>query len=217
MRVHDLPAWWIAGLLLRDLEQTPDDRVVPVLIAAAQAQGRHPAGGQTRQNRCAHGPIGCSLAGASRFQRMQPVRNDSSKTRNWLAEMNAMQCRRMPDPESAWVNRLQRSVKMTDDGRQKLDEALDRLQQDTPDRVCRAIRWLRNPQARWIRLPIGLACIASGFFWYLPVVGVEFIPLGLLLIAIDVPFLRKPVAAFTIWLEDKWEALRDWWHRKRQP
>jgi hypothetical protein len=104
---------------------------------------------------------------------------------------------------------------MSEKGNKKLDQAFKGLQRETPDRISRAIRWLRNPEARWIRLPLGLALVIGGFFGFLPVLGVEFIPLGLLLIAIDIPFLRKPVGNFTLWLEHKWEALRRWWRHKR--
>jgi hypothetical protein len=90
------------------------------------------------------------------------------------------------------------------------------LQHETPDRVARAIRWLRNPKSRRIRIPLGLALIVSGFFGFLPVLGFEFIPLGLLLIAQDVPFLRKPVGKATLWLEHKWVALRTWWRCRRR-
>lgn len=102
-------------------------------------------------------------------------------------------------------------------GDPELDEALDRLEEDTPDRVSRAIRWLRNPKAKWVRLPIGLLFVACSFLWFLPVVGIEMLPLGLLLIAIDVPFLRRPVARMTLWLEHKWRAVRAWWHQRRRP
>lgn len=105
---------------------------------------------------------------------------------------------------------------MSDDGRKKLDQAYEGLEHEVPDRVARAIRWLRNPDSRWIRLPVGLVLIVSGFFGFLPVLGFEFIPLGLLLIAQDVPFLRSPVADLTLWLECKWVELRKWWQRKRQ-
>lgn len=107
-------------------------------------------------------------------------------------------------------------IDLSDEGRKKLDQAYDGLERETPDRVARAIRWLRNPKARWIRLPLGLLLVAGGFFGFLPILGFEFIPLGLLLIAQDLPFLQKPVARLTIWLERKWVELRKWWKRKRQ-
>lgn len=96
-------------------------------------------------------------------------------------------------------------------GQKQLDKAYDGLEQEAPDRVSKAIRWLRKPEARWIRWPLGLLLIAGGFFGFLPVLGIEFIPVGLLLIAQDIPILRKPVGIAVQWLERKWLALRRRW------
>jgi hypothetical protein len=107
---------------------------------------------------------------------------------------------------------------MRDEGRRVLDEAYDGLEQEVPDRVARAIRWLRDPKARWVRIPLGVLFLIGGALWFLPVVGLELIPLGLLLIANDVPFLRKPVGRAMLWLEAKWRALKAWWEdRRREP
>lgn len=103
---------------------------------------------------------------------------------------------------------------MGDDGRKKLDQAFEGLEREAPDTVARAIRWLRDPDSQWVRLPIGFLLIAAGLFGFLPIIGYEFIPLGLLLIAQDVPFLREPVGSFTLWLEDKWVALKAWWRHR---
>ena len=100
---------------------------------------------------------------------------------------------------------------MADDGRKELDQAFEQLQEEVPDRMSRAIRWLRNPKARWIRIPVGVLFIIGGLLWFLPVVGIEMLPISLLLIAQDVPFLRKPVGRAMIWLERKWVALRRRW------
>lgn len=105
---------------------------------------------------------------------------------------------------------------MEDEGRRKLDQAYDGLERETPGRVARAIRWLRDPGSRWVRLPLGLLLIVGGVFGFLPILGFEFIPLGLLLIAQDVPFLREPVGSFTLWLERKWVELRQRWQRRRR-
>lgn len=103
---------------------------------------------------------------------------------------------------------------MEDKGREKLDQAYEGLEREVPDRVSRAIRWLRDPQSRWIRLPLGLLLIVGGVFGFLPILGFEFIPIGLLLIAQDIPFLREPVGSATLWLEHKWMALRDRWKHR---
>ena len=100
-----------------------------------------------------------------------------------------------------------------DEGRRTLDQAYEGLEEEVPDRVSRAIRWLRDPKSRWVRLPLGILLIVSSFLWFLPIVGIEFLPLGLLLIAEDVPVLRKPVGRMIIWLEHRWVALKRWWKR----
>ena len=104
---------------------------------------------------------------------------------------------------------------MADEGAKILNEAYEGLEREAPDRVSRAIRWLRKPEARWLRWPLGVLLIVAGFFGYLPIVGVEMIPLGLLLLAQDIPFLRKPVGKGILWLEHKWIDLRRWWQARK--
>jgi hypothetical protein len=99
----------------------------------------------------------------------------------------------------------------------KLDLAYDELEQHAPDRVARAIRWLRNPKGKAVRLPLGIVLVAAGLLGpVVPLLGVEFIPIGLLLIAQDVPPLREPVADMTLWLERQWVRLRCWRQHKRR-
>lgn len=105
---------------------------------------------------------------------------------------------------------------MSDEGKKKLNLAMDGLEQESPDRVARMIRWLRDPNSKWVRLPLGFLFVVAGVFGFLPILGFEMIPLGLLLLAQDIPFLREPVANFTLWLERKWRALRSWWQEKRR-
>jgi uncharacterized membrane protein len=89
-------------------------------------------------------------------------------------------------------------------GKELLEQAFDGLEQQTPDRLTRLIRWLRDPKSRKIRIPLGILFILSSFLWFLPVLGIEFLPIGLLLIAQDVPFLRRPVAKMMLWGEQTW-------------
>ncbi len=97
----------------------------------------------------------------------------------------------------------------------ELEEAFDELEQEVPHRLTRLIRWLRTPRARLVRLPLGILCIIGSFLWFLPVLGLWFLPLGLLLIAQDVRFLRRPVGKMTLYLLDRWTQLRKWWARRR--
>jgi hypothetical protein len=101
-------------------------------------------------------------------------------------------------------------------GKEVLERAFDGLEQELPDRVSRAIEWLRDPKSRWVRFPIGLLFMAASFFWFLPVLGVEFFPIGLMLIAQDIPFLRRPVGKLLLWLESMWRALKRRWRTRKR-
>ena len=90
----------------------------------------------------------------------------------------------------------------------ELDQAYEALERELPDRLARAIRWLRSPNARWWRIPIGLIFILCSFLWFLPIVGVEFLPVGLLLLSQDIPFLGKPTARALMWSLRKWSAIK---------
>jgi hypothetical protein len=97
----------------------------------------------------------------------------------------------------------------------KLEKAYDRLERHTPDSMARALRWLRNPKAKWVRLPLGILLVVAGLLGPLvPGLGIQFIPPGLLLIAQDLPPLREPVAQMTLWLERQWVNLRCRWRRR---
>ena len=89
-----------------------------------------------------------------------------------------------------------------------LDRELDRLQQKLPPRVAHFIRWVRRPSARWVRWPIGVFLILGGVLAILPVLGLWMIPLGLALIAQDVPFLRPPLARLVAWINRRWQGDR---------
>jgi len=93
-------------------------------------------------------------------------------------------------------------------GKQTLDEAFDQLEAELPQRAARAVHWTRGPRARWVRLPLGILAICFAVFWFMPIIGLEWLPIGLLLIALDVPFMQRPVGLFILWLLEKWKQLR---------
>ncbi len=47
------------------------------------------------------------------------------------------------------------------------------------------------PGSRWIRIPVGLLLIVFGLLGFLPVVGFWMIPLGLIVLSIDLPIVRR--------------------------
>jgi len=94
------------------------------------------------------------------------------------------------------------------DGRQELRLAFRRFEQEVPTSFGKTLRWLRHPRSRWIRLPVGVLMVLGGIFSILPVLGLWMLPIGLLLLAGDVPALRRPVARFTVWAAERWARLR---------
>jgi hypothetical protein len=61
---------------------------------------------------------------------------------------------------------------------------------------------------------MALLLILGGVFSILPGLGIWMLPLGLLVIALDVPFLRKPMGKSTLWGADKWAASRPWFSER---
>ena len=75
----------------------------------------------------------------------------------------------------------------------ELDAELDRLQERLPERVSRFVGKVRSPGAAPYRIPIGIALIGGGVVGFLPILGFWMIPLGLAVMAQDVPPLRPPL------------------------
>ncbi|MFA6228626.1 MAG: hypothetical protein WC617_00450 [Rhodanobacter sp.] len=94
----------------------------------------------------------------------------------------------------------------------RLNHQLDRIERPLPAAVRRTLRWLRAPSKRWVRLPAGLLLIVGGLLSILPLLGFWMLPLGLLLLAQDLPFLRRPLRRALLCSERRW--LR--WKRSRQ-
>ncbi len=95
-----------------------------------------------------------------------------------------------------------------DNGKAVLRRAFRQLEHEVPGTVAHVLRSLRHPHARWIRIPTGAILVLGGIFSILPFLGIWMLPLGLLLIAYDVAFLREPVGRFTLWGLAKWASLR---------
>jgi len=72
-----------------------------------------------------------------------------------------------------------------------------------PPRMRSVIRWLRRPSSRWARIPAGLLFCLGGLLWILPVLGLWMLPLGLVLLAEDIPALRRMTDRALHWIEHR--------------
>jgi hypothetical protein len=59
------------------------------------------------------------------------------------------------------------------------------------------------PGAVWLRVPLALGLMAGGFVGFLPVLGFWMLPLGLALLALDLPFMRSPMARLLAFINGK--------------
>ena len=55
------------------------------------------------------------------------------------------------------------------------------------------------PRSRLIRMALGLALIAGGLLGFLPVLGFWMIPLGLLVLSVDLPIVRRWRRRLEVW------------------
>ncbi len=58
-----------------------------------------------------------------------------------------------------------------------------------------------------IRAIVGLLLILGGILWFLPILGLWMIPLGLLVLALDFPLARRGYLSIMLWFR-KWRTLR---------
>ena len=92
---------------------------------------------------------------------------------------------------------------MTSRAAPDFDQEARKLQKRLPRFAGAALRWgiESSPFVRW---PIAIVFIFAGFLGFLPILGFWMAPLGLILIAEDVPFLRPPLARLFAWILKKW-------------
>ena len=88
----------------------------------------------------------------------------------------------------------------------ELDEHLEQFERRLPENMRGLVRWLRKPGSGLVRVPLGIVLILFGLVGFLPILGFWMIPLGLLVLAIDVPLVRPPLISVLDWVERKWPA-----------
>lgn len=81
------------------------------------------------------------------------------------------------------------------------ERRIERLIARLPARLQPVVRWLRRPVARWVRIPAGLLLVAGSLLALLPVFGLWMLPLGLLLLADDLPPVRRFTGRILCWIE----------------
>jgi hypothetical protein len=92
-----------------------------------------------------------------------------------------------------------------------LQRRLDRAERYLPGLLREWLAHLRRPSASWVRVPLGILLVIGGLLSILPVLGIWMLPLGLVLLALDVVLLRRPTARMLVIGERLWSRLRRGW------
>lgn len=66
-------------------------------------------------------------------------------------------------------------------------------------RVKFAGRVFQLPKSRLLRLPLGFAFIVMGIFGFLPVLGFWMIPVGVVILSVDSPLMRRLRRRAEVW------------------
>jgi hypothetical protein len=88
--------------------------------------------------------------------------------------------------------------------RTELDRYLEKIEQRLPRFARRFLHWLRRPSLWPLRAVVALLLGVGGIFSFLPILGLWMLPLGLIIIAQDLPFLQAPLVRLFKWIEAKW-------------
>jgi hypothetical protein len=89
----------------------------------------------------------------------------------------------------------------TDAAARQREKRLEQLIKRLPRELQATVRWLRRPSSRWVRMAGGIVLIAGVFLSILPVFGLWMLPLGLVLLAEDIPPLRRARDRLLDWIE----------------
>lgn len=95
-----------------------------------------------------------------------------------------------------------------------IQRRFDRAERMLPGVLADWLAHLRRPSASWVRLPVGLLLILGSLFSFLPVLGLWMLPLGLLLLALDIALLKRPAARMVVVGERLWSRMRRRWRRR---
>ncbi|MES2143183.1 MAG: hypothetical protein V4516_02230 [Pseudomonadota bacterium] len=102
-----------------------------------------------------------------------------------------------------------------DPAAERLKRQFDRFRRRIPA-LDLWIVWLQARRTRLIRFPLAVILMVGGVFSFLPVLGIWMLPLGLMLLAVDLPFLRGPVAGAIVRLRRRARIWRRWWRARRR-
>lgn len=80
--------------------------------------------------------------------------------------------------------------------------------EDLARRLMRVIERMKRHPNKWARRGTAGLLILGGCLWFLPVLGLWMLPLGLVIISDEVSWLRRARRRLTVWLGDRYRRWR---------
>ena len=74
---------------------------------------------------------------------------------------------------------------------EEADAYIERKIDQLPRWLASPIRKLHRDSRVWLRMTIGVLLVLGGLLWFLPVLGIWMLPLGLVLLASEFPLLKQ--------------------------
>lgn len=105
---------------------------------------------------------------------------------------------------------------MADKHFRRLNRQFERIQRAVPA-AKGFLDWVRRPSSRIVRIPLGILLVLGGIFSFLPVLGIWMLPLGLLLLALDLPILQPPLNSLILRGQRWWAKRKHKQREKRRP
>jgi hypothetical protein len=62
---------------------------------------------------------------------------------------------------------------------------------------------IRLPRYKIARITLGILLIIGSIFWFLPVLGLWMFPLGVMVLAVDIPMIKRSQFKFLRWWRDR--------------
>lgn len=58
---------------------------------------------------------------------------------------------------------------------------------------------IRLPESALLRIAIGMLLVMGGLLWFLPILGLWMLPLGILVLSVDIALIRNHRRKFEVW------------------
>lgn len=92
--------------------------------------------------------------------------------------------------------------------RQAWDGRVEKAITELPYRLQSIVKMLLIPSRWWLRVPVAFLFLLGGLLSILPLLGLWMLPLGIALLAEDVPGMKAPLEKVARWIVKTWRRLR---------